>query len=143
MSVAKSLVLGEACGCLIVCQGRETAAHDEWNRYMEALARYVEATAKPRVLVITAGGSPAPEQRKRLELIIHPHRARIKFAIATDSTFARGVVRAIRLFYPFCHAFALEALGEALDFLDVRTVDVVEVKGRAEELRASLSALDR
>ena len=57
----------------------------------------------------------------------------------TDSTFARGVVKAIRIFYPFCQAFALKELDEAVDFLDVRSVEVVEVKRCAEELRASLS----
>ncbi|MFS8069916.1 MAG: STAS/SEC14 domain-containing protein [Byssovorax sp.] len=139
MTVAKSLVVGEARGCLVVCQAREAAADDEWDQYMEAMARHVEATAKPRVLVITAGGSPTPEQRKRLELIIHPHLARIKFAIVTDSTFARGVVKAIRLFYPFCQAFALKEMDEALRFLDLRSVDILEVTRHAEELRASLS----
>ena len=55
---------------MVVCQGKEAALSDDWSRYMEALARYVGAIAKPRVLVITAGGAPTPEQRKRLELII-------------------------------------------------------------------------
>src|SRR6185369_13842921 len=97
------------------------------------------ATAKPRVLVITAGGSPTPEQRKRLESILHPHRARARVAVVTDSTFARGVVKAIRLFYPFCQAFAPKELDEALRFLDLRSVDFLEVTRYAEELRASLS----
>ena len=139
MTAAKSLVFGEACGCLIVCQGKETAVDDEWSRYLEAAARYVGVTAKPRGLVITAGGAPTPEQRKKLDQIFHPHRARARVAVVTDSTFARGVVTAIRLFYPFYQAFALKELDEALRFLDLRSTEVIEVRRYAEELRASLS----
>jgi hypothetical protein len=136
---AKSLVFGEACGCIIVCQGKEAASSEESDRQLEALARYAEVTTKPRVLVISSGGAPTPEQRKELDQVIHPLRERIRIAVVTDSTFARGVVKAIRLLYPCYQAFALKELDDALRFLDVRSADVIEVKRCAEELRASLS----
>ena len=132
-------VFGEACGCIIVCQGKETASSEEVDPYLEAMVRYVEATTKPRVLVITAGGAPTPEQRKKLDRVIDPIREKIRIAVVTDSTFARGVVKAIRLLYPCYQAFALKELEDALRFLDVRSGEVIEVKRCAEELQASLS----
>lgn len=133
------LAVGESCGCVVACQGRDPASNDEWRLFLEASARHMETTTRPRVLVITAGGAPTPEQRKNFDQISEKHRAGLKIAIVTDSTFARGVVRAIRLFYPFYQAFALSELDEALRFLEVRAMDVTVVKRFAEELRASLS----
>lgn len=133
------MVFGEVCGCLVVCQGKAPPADDESSRYLEALARYVETTAQPRVLVITSGGAPNPEQRKKLDRITRQNRGQIKFAIVTGSTFARGVVKAIRLIHPFYQAFAPGEMDDALRFLDVRSADVLEVTGYAGELQASLT----
>ena len=140
MAATKLLAFGEAAGCLLVCQAAATARSDEWARYLEAVARYLKTNTKPRLLVLTAGGAPTPEQRRNIDLLLDPHRARMKVAIVTDSTFARGVVKAIRLVYPFYQAFARKELESALRFLDVRPADDVEVKRCAEELLAELSS---
>jgi hypothetical protein len=140
MAATKMIVSREARGCLVVCQGASAPSSDEWVGYAEGLTRYVATAAKPRLLVLTAGGAPTPQQRKSLDAIIEPHRARIKFAIVTDSTFARGVVKAIRLLSPFYQAFARSDVEGALRFLDVRPADDVEVKRCAEELLAELSS---
>ena len=138
-TATRMLAVGESYGCVVTCQGREPASTEEWSLFLEAAARHMETTTRPRLLVVTAGGAPSPEQRKKFDQISEKHRAGLKIAIVTDSTFARGVVRAIRLFYPFYQAFALSELDEALRFLGVRSVDVLVIKRFAEELRASLS----
>ncbi len=60
MAATKLLVSGQACGCLVVCQGATAAGSDEWARYLEAVARYLATGVKPRLLVLTAGGAPTP-----------------------------------------------------------------------------------
>ena len=139
MTATNLLVVGESRGCVVTCQGKEAASNEAWSRFLEAAARHMETTTRPRVLVITAGGAPSPEQRKMFDQICVAHRAGLKIAIVTDSTFARGVERAIRVFYPFYQAFALKELDEALRYLDVRSPDVIVVKRYAEELWARVS----
>lgn len=138
MTAANLLVYGEVCGCIVTCQGREAVSNEEWNQWVEAVARYVKTTTTPRLLVFTLGGAPSPEQRKRFDQTIDPYVARIKVAIVTDSTFARGVVKAIRIFSPFFQAFAPKELDDALRFLDLRTTDFIEIARHLEALRARL-----
>jgi hypothetical protein len=138
VTAAKSLGSVEACGCLVTCHGREAASNEAWDEWLESVTLYVKATTKPRLVIITGGGAPSPEQRKKFDRTVESHMAQMKIAIVSDSTFARGVVKAIRLFYPFYQSFALKELDDALRFLDVRPTDFVEVTRSAERLRASL-----
>lgn len=123
---------------MVVVVRAETPSNEEVQPYIAALEPYVSATSAPRVLVVTEGGSPRPAERKQLDRIAEPHKSRIKFAIVTESTVARGVLVAIRVIYPFYQGFSPNDIQGALRFLDVPSGDTAEVLQAVNELRAEL-----
>jgi hypothetical protein len=138
MTGRKTLVFGEVCGCMLVIQAAEAPSDEEAAAYVTALEPYVSATSAPKVLVVTEGGAPGPSFRRRIDQVIEPRISTTRFAIVTNSTFARGVLGAIRLLYPFYQGFSPTDMAGALRFLNVPQSQSTDVLRRVSELRAEL-----
>lgn len=138
MPTPKRLVFGESCNCLVVVQSSTLPSPNEEETFLRALANYLASTSPPRILVLTHGAAPQPEHRKRLDQIIQPYKKQVKFAIVTDSTFARGVLHAIRLIDPFYRGFSTKELEQAMNFLDVPSASIPTLSQKLASLGREL-----
>lgn len=123
---------------MVVVQTAEAPTEEDAATYLKALAPYVNAVPAPKVLVVTEGGAPGPAIRQQIDRIVSPHKARTKFAIVTGSTFARGVLLAIRAINPFYHGFSPNDLEGALRYLEMPSFQSADVLRRVNALRAEL-----
>jgi hypothetical protein len=125
---------------MITVLGRSTIDDAEWDAYTEAITAGVAIGTPPNALVWTDGGAPSPSQRARLEkaTAMATSAGRLKVAILTDSTFARGVTNAMSLINRGYRAFSPTQLDDALAYLDVRPGRTDEVRTVLERLRAQL-----
>ena len=113
----KTIAHGITDGCLILAHGEEPPTDEEWEQYVEALARYCDEYATLRVLVVSAGGAPTPGQRAVMDKRVKRHMHRAKIALMTQSTFVRGVLKAFSLFSPAYRGFDLKDFDGALAHL--------------------------
>jgi hypothetical protein len=134
----RTLLFREVRGCLLLVHGRDAPGDAEWSAYVESLRLYVERARMPRLLIVTEGGAPSPAQRSAVNKKAGPRYREAKVAVITASTFARGIVMAMRLVRGNIQAFAPEDLKEALRYLDVAPSDVAEINGAIGALRSEL-----
>ncbi|MCK6592642.1 MAG: hypothetical protein L6Q76_34230 [Polyangiaceae bacterium] len=134
--MVKHLTFQVVRGCMVVVQTAEAPTEEDSAAYLKALIPYVDAVSALKVLVVTEGGAPGPAMRQQIDRIVHPHKSRTKFAIVTSSTFARGVLVAIRAINPFYRGFSPNDLEGALRYLEVPAFHVADVVRSVNALRA-------
>jgi hypothetical protein len=134
VEAGRTLAHAEAEGCIILVHSADPPSDTEWNRWLEALSRYLLRTSRARMLVMSQGGAPNPSQRRASDAVTAPHHRDMKVAVVTQSTFVRGVVAAFRVLLPFYRAYAPRELEAALAYLDVPSDRVRQVESRLETL---------
>jgi hypothetical protein len=135
-----NLAMGRSLNCAILVHNERPATDDEeWDRWIAFVADAGPAAAHlTRVLVFSAGGSPTPKQRAKINVLTPPGEQGVLTAIVIPSLLARGVVSALTLFNPGVRAFAPERLQEALGYLRISSVRQPEVIHIARALHAEL-----
>lgn len=129
----------------IVVHGPRNPTAHEWERFLtETIARRSEAWGKDprsgargavaRVLVVSYGGVPDGDQRKKLTATIERNAA--PTVVMTDSALMLGVSRVLAFFNPTQKTVPLAAEREALDFLDLGA----DERATARQLRAKLES---
>jgi hypothetical protein len=135
----RTILFREVRGCLVLVHGRDAPSEPEWSTYVETVRLYAERVRMPRFLIVTEGGAPSPAQRSTINKMAGPRYREGKVAVITSSTFARGIVMAMRLVRRNVQAFAPDDMNEALRHLDVAPSDVSEINGAVTALRSELS----
>lgn len=102
---------------LVLFQGHESPSEAEWADCLKLLAEILadSSRAKPKVLVITDGGGPTPEQRKLLGKMLEGKP--IPVAVVSESMKARFVSAAIALINRNNRSFSGSELPEAYAYL--------------------------
>jgi hypothetical protein len=139
MTHRETLSFREVCGCLLLVHSEKPPLDSEFDEYLAATTKYSSSSPRPRILIFTAGGTPSPSQRKRVESIADVHYANAKVAIMTSSTFVQGVIKAFRLVRPIYQAFSPDRLDEALRYLDVSPSYTEEIRRTITALRAEIA----
>jgi predicted Zn-dependent protease len=104
---------------VVFVNGDETPRHSEWSGYYDALDRAAQTHPQPslRILVVTAGGSPSPTQRR--DAAEAARRIKIRSAVMTDSITARAVVTAFGWLRMDMKAFDSQRFEDACAYLEM------------------------
>lgn len=124
----QNLAYGRAGSVVVLVQGETAPSDAEWEAYLRDAAVWVQEGGLRGLLVHTAGGAPTPAQRRAMDGMLRGQVQHMKVAVLTRSTFARGVLRAMDMFYSQFRGFEPGALREALDYLGVRVHEVEAVE---------------
>jgi len=120
--------------CVAVLHDTPPSA-DEWSRWLALLRE--RKGARLRVLVETHSG-PNAAQRKALAETLRDEDAR--FAIMTDSLLVRGIVTALAWLGLPHHAFALDQLVPAGNYLELDAAEQAHLWQELSRLRESFDA---
>ncbi|HSY23587.1 MAG TPA: hypothetical protein VK841_15780 [Polyangiaceae bacterium] len=125
-------------GTLIFAVQTEQPPSDyEWNEFLDILRRHKSEMAKLKILVVTAGGSPSPAQRKHLAEALGS--ARFGVAVVSDNISARFVASTIALFHRDHRSFSATEITEAYDHLQLTPHERALADTHIRELRALLA----
>jgi hypothetical protein len=123
-------------GRLVVTVHTAQAPSDEdWGQYMAQVDAYLPLEDQ-RILVVSAGGGPNSAQRKMMTDALDG--ARVPVAIITDSLVMRGAGIAVSWFNPLLKIFGPNALGSALEHLDLTAWEREETLRALHELESGL-----
>jgi hypothetical protein len=108
----------------------------EWGLWVDYIANYIKPGSRPRIVVMTEGGSPTAAQRAALSAVTDQYKNEAKVAVCTDSTMARGALTALSWFLPNAYrAFSHADVDRALQYL--------EITDGAGEVRSTIKVLQR
>lgn len=125
--------------CFVLVQNEQSATDEEWSRWVRFVAGGGEATSgRLGVLVMSAGGSPTPKQRKQIHELMPRTGGGVETAILLPSLVARTIVTAMSLFNPKVRAFAPDRLADALDYLGVADASRPDLIAAAHRLHDEL-----
>jgi hypothetical protein len=123
-------------GCVVFVQNGQ-ATEDEWDSYLTFLGRQQADIPAMRVLVIADVG-PTPKQRAKMDAVTRPYIKTALIAVVTRSTVARGVVHAMRLFFPAYKPFEPSDIASALAYLQFTMSRGERILSMANRLSAEL-----
>ncbi len=123
---------------LILRENRETPSEEEWDECLRLLRQYPEELPNLRVLVVTDGGGPTPEQRRRLQQALNGVPVRV--AVVSESVRVRFIVSSVALLTSRIKSFNLREFNEALRHLEL---DVDEIRVAQGNIREMTAMLDR
>ncbi len=122
---------------------RETAEDPsdfEWNECLTLLKEKSSPDPRSvRVLVVTDGGGPSPEQRKRLAQALEGMQVRI--AVCTESIRTRFVVSSVALISSKIKAFGRTSIDEAYDYLDLDSAQRRVADRNIREMTGEIGAI--
>jgi D-ribose pyranose/furanose isomerase RbsD len=99
---------------LILRQNKESPSDEEWDECLKLLATDVENV---QVLVITDGGGPTPEQRRRLDHTLNGSPVRV--AVVSESVRIRFIVSSVAFLTRRIKSFAETEYPDALTHLEL------------------------
>ena len=115
---AKRGMLCRVVGSMIVIrQNKETSSDQDWDHFLDILVEHRKDFANLKILVITDGGGPSMDQRKRLEVALDGKPVRV--AVVSDSMKTRFIVSSIALLNRDMSSFRAHELPQAYDHLSL------------------------
>ena len=100
---------------LILRQNTGTPSDVEWDETLGLLTKSPNGFAGVKVLVVSDGGGPSAEQRRRLDKVLGG--APVLVAVVSDSAKVRFIVSTVALLTSRIDSFRLSELSEAFDHL--------------------------
>ncbi|MFW5924862.1 MAG: hypothetical protein ACOCV4_01785 [Myxococcota bacterium] len=113
----KNMVTRRVNDVLILRETKETPSDAEWDYCLELLVQDPQRLDQVKVLVVTDGGGPTPDQRKRLKQTLDG--ARIPIAVVTDSMRVRFIVSSVALLTSRIQSFAPNQMADAYTHLEL------------------------
>jgi hypothetical protein len=105
-------------GCLLLLRQNHGAPSDEnWAETLKLMSADAGAMDQMKVLVVTDGGGPTPDQRKRLERTMSGKT--VPTAVVSDSVKVRFIVSTVTLFTAKIQTFRRAELEQAFTFLNL------------------------
>ena len=107
---------------------------DEWTTYLEAVAEH--GLDHSRHHIVTDGGGPNPNQRKRLNELLAGRASPV--AVVTGSTAVRGITTALSWFNREIRAFSHAEFEGALRHLKIPVEQAAIYRSRVKILQSQL-----
>lgn len=107
----KNMVTRRVNDVLILREAKGPPSDAEWDHCLELLVQDPHRIDQVKVLVVTDGGGPTPDQRKRLQQALDG--ARIPIAVVTNSMRVRFIVSSVALLTSRIQSFNMDEMGDA------------------------------
>lgn len=112
--MSRNLVTRRLGSLLILRQNTQSPSEEEWDECLNLLSTDVEEV---QVLVITDGGGPSPEQRRRLDQALKGSPVRV--AVVSESVRIRFIVSSVAFLTRRIKSFSETEYTEALAHLEL------------------------
>jgi len=112
--MSRNMVTRRLGNLLILRQNQQSPSDEEWDECLGLLSPDLDTV---RVLVITDGGGPTPEQRRRLDQTLNGTPVRV--AVVSDSVKIRFVVSSVAFLTRRIKSFSELEYTEALEHLNL------------------------
>jgi hypothetical protein len=122
---------------LVMVENAQTPLDQEWDEFLQVLSDNRSQLPKLRLLVMTTGGGPNTQQRKRLEATLGGTPMRV--AVVSENMKVRFIVSTIALFHRDLRSFSSSELAEAYAHLGLTTSEQRQVEGAVKDLKPLVS----
>lgn len=112
--MSRNMVTRRLGSLLILRQNTQPPSDEEWDECLNLLSSDVEEV---QVLVITDGGGPSPEQRRRLDQALNGSPVRV--AVVSESVRIRFIVSSVAFLTRRIKSFSETEYTEALAHLEL------------------------
>ncbi len=112
--MSRNMVTRRLGSLLILRQNTQPPSDEEWDECLNLLSTDVEEV---QVLVITDGGGPSPEQRRRLDQALNGSPVRV--AVVSESVRIRFIVSSVAFLTRRIKSFSETEYTEALAHLEL------------------------
>ncbi len=119
---------------ILFVHNHEATSDDDHNAIGEIYAEIAGNLTLCRTLVITDGGAPTREQRKVAQLRYGAQLKGTPISLISDTATMRFIGATLTLVVRSMRVFTSKELGPALEFLDLRTSELGEVRQRLRTL---------
>lgn len=106
---------------IVLRENEDTPADEDWDAFLTMLVQDRERFPKLKILVLTEGGGPNAEQRKRLKIALDGRPVRV--ACVTDSVKVRFIASSVALLNRQIRTFAKSELAAAYTHLGMSAAE--------------------
>ena len=117
----RSLIVETVGSMLLLRENRHTPTDRDWDDFLAVLVENRPNFQRLKILVVTDGGGPNADQRKRLERALDGKPVRV--AVVTDSTKVRFIVSSIALLNREIKTFSRSEISDAYEHLTLTPVE--------------------
>lgn len=135
--MSRNMVTRRIGSLLILRENDQTPSDEEWDECLRLLSQYPDELPKTRVLVVTDGGGPTPDQRRRLQRALSG--VPVPVAVVSESVRVRFIVSSVALLTSRIKSFSLREFNEALAHLGVDLDDARIAQLNIREMTALLT----
>jgi hypothetical protein len=122
---------------MVFVQNEHPPSEEEWNEFLRVLAENRADLPKLRLLVLTTGGAPTTEQRKRLAATLGG--APMRVASISDSMKMRFVAATISLFHRDLRLFPSKDADQAYAHIGVTAEERRQIEAAIEEMKPKIA----
>jgi hypothetical protein len=102
---------------LIIRQNQDTPSNQDWDETLRLMTMNPAEMGRLKTLVVTDGGGPNPDQRKRLERAMGG--VAVRTAVVSESVKVRFITSSVALLTAKIQSFRKSEMTKAFDFLDL------------------------
>lgn len=106
---------------IVLRENEDTPADEDWDAFLAMLVHDRERFPKLKILVLTEGGGPSAEQRKRLKVALDGRPVRV--ACVTDSVKVRFIASSVALLNRQIRTFSKQELPGAYTHLGMTAAE--------------------
>jgi hypothetical protein len=122
---------------LLLRQNHGVPSDESWNEVLKLMTADGTPMDQLKCLVVTDGGGPSPEQRKRLERTMSGKT--LPTAVVSDSVKVRFIVSTVTLFTAQIKTFRRAELEQAFTFLNVNKKERFDALKNIAEMDALIA----
>jgi hypothetical protein len=123
---------------VLLRENTETPRDEEWDETLRMLTLPAHELSRVKVLVVTDGGGPSLEQRKRLNRTLDGKP--LLAAVVSDSVKVRFIVSTVALFMPQLHCFRMAELEAAFTHVGLEGREREAVRHNLAEMAVEVAA---
>lgn len=106
---------------IVLRENEDTPADEDWDAFLAMLVHDRDRFPKLKILVMTEGGGPSAEQRKRLKVALDGRPVRV--ACVTDSVKVRFIASSVALLNRQIRTFSKSELDGAYTHLGMNSAE--------------------
>jgi D-ribose pyranose/furanose isomerase RbsD len=126
---------------MIIRQNQNAPSEQDWDETLRLMTLNPAEMDRLKVLVVTDGGGPTPEQRKRLDRAMSGKPVRT--AVVSESVKVRFIVSSVALLTAKIQSFRKTEMEQAFKFLDLDTKERLQALQNVAEMDLLVAPVKR